>query len=88
MTTPKSAQVLPQSLPPRGLSRDQAAAYVGVSPNVFDDMVASGLMPPPKTIGHRRIYDRLAIDTAFAALPSRGGASHNPWDDTGDAQAS
>ena len=28
--------ILPQSLPPRGLSREQAAAYIGISPSFFD----------------------------------------------------
>ena len=31
-----SENVLPQSLAPRGLSREQAAAYVGISPSLFD----------------------------------------------------
>src|SRR5690242_17745827 len=38
-------QVLPASLPPRGLSRVQAAAYVGVSPVLFDELVKDGRMP-------------------------------------------
>jgi predicted DNA-binding transcriptional regulator AlpA len=37
--------VLPPSLPPRGLSRVYAAAYIGVSPSKFDEMVADKRMP-------------------------------------------
>ncbi len=73
------SDALPPSLPPRGLCRVQAAAYVGVSPGTFDAMVADRRMPGPKEIGTRRVWDRLALDRAFEALPDR--ATVNPWDD-------
>src|SRR5262252_2740836 len=38
------------SLPPRGISRVEAAAYVGVSPSKFDEMVRDHRMPNPKRI--------------------------------------
>lgn len=60
--------VLPSSLPPRGLSREQAAAYVGVSASLFDEMVGDGRMPGPLSVNRRRIWDRHKIDEAFAAL--------------------
>jgi integrase len=63
---------LPASLPPRGLSRGQAAAYIGVSPVTFDEMVKDGRMPPPKAINARRVWDRHALDTAFAELDDAG----------------
>ena len=62
--------VLPLSLPPIGLSRVQAAAYVGVSPTMFDRMVKEGIMPKPKRVGGRMIWYRLALDEHFAAIPS------------------
>jgi predicted DNA-binding transcriptional regulator AlpA len=71
--------ILPLSLPPRGLSRSEAAAYVGVSPSLFDAMVKDGRMPRPKRINSRTIWDRARLDEAFEALP--GGDSNNPWDD-------
>jgi excisionase family DNA binding protein len=61
--------VLPLSLPPRGLSRVEAAQYIGVSPTTFDQMVADGRMPKPKRIGRRAIWDRQQLDLAFFALP-------------------
>lgn len=61
--------VLPRSLPPRGLSRVEAAAYVGVSPGLFDQMVNDGRMPKPKKINSKPVWDRLRLDEAFAALP-------------------
>ena len=53
---------------PRGLSRDQAAAYVGVGVTKFSEMVEDGRMPPPKHVDGRVIWDRHALDQAFEAL--------------------
>lgn len=64
---------LPVSLAPRGLSRVEAATYVGVSPTHFDELVDDGRMPQPKLIGRRKIWDRLRLDSAFAALPDEAG---------------
>ena len=69
MTVAKG-QALPLSLAPRGLSRQQAAEYVGLSASSFDQLVATRLMPKPKRIGGRVIWDRLAVDEAFSALDS------------------
>jgi predicted DNA-binding transcriptional regulator AlpA len=66
------------SLAPRGLNRVQAAAYVGVSPSLFDEMVKDGRMPTAKMINSRKVWDRLRLDECFAALPD--GESGNPWD--------
>ncbi|WP_245279254.1 hypothetical protein [Xanthobacter sp. 91] len=63
--------VLPLSLPPRGLSRSIAAAYIGVSTTLFDELVADGRMPKPKLINSRNVWDRLRIDAAFEALPEK-----------------
>jgi predicted DNA-binding transcriptional regulator AlpA len=60
--------ILPTSLPPRGLSRVHAAAYIGVSPSLFDEMVRDGRMPKPKRINGRVVWDRLEVDEAFAGL--------------------
>ena len=75
--------ILPSSLAPRGLRRVQAAAYVGVSPSLFDRMVEEGVMPKPKRFGSRTIWDRWQIDEAFTALPNEGEEPEvqpNPWD--------
>jgi predicted DNA-binding transcriptional regulator AlpA len=62
--------VLPLGLAPRGLSRVQAAAYIGVSPTLFDLMVADRRMPRPKRINSRVVWDRIQLDAAFSALPN------------------
>ena len=63
---------------PRGLQREVAARYVGISPTKFDEMVADGRMPGPKLIDRRKVWDRLALDEAFDALPST--EEENEWD--------
>jgi excisionase family DNA binding protein len=63
---------------PRGLSRDEAARYVGVGNTKFDEMVADGRMPRPKRVDGRVIWDRLRIEAAFSDLPEEKKA--NPLD--------
>lgn len=74
---------LPPSLPPRGLSRVEAAEYIGISASLFDLMVDDGRMPKPKLINRRTVWDRLRLDAAFVALPDQDGADdfNNPWDE-------
>ena len=72
-----AADVLPRRLAPRGLSRVQAAAYIGVSPSLFDEMVKDGRMPKATPINARKVWDRLKLDEAFAAL-SYGGTDGAP----------
>ena len=74
-------EVLPLSVPPRGLSRVQAAAYVGISPSLFDGMVKDGRMPQPVRINGRTVWDRLKLDDAFAALSGEDRRGDSPWDD-------
>jgi predicted DNA-binding transcriptional regulator AlpA len=70
----------PDSLayPPRGMSRDEAARYVGVGATKFDEMVADRRMPRPKRVDGRVIWDRLQLDAAFTDLPEDTKA--NPLD--------
>ena len=65
----------------RGLSRGEAARYVGISPAKFDELVRTGLMPAPKRIGARRVWDVRAVDLAFDDLPCDVAGDANPWDD-------
>jgi len=65
-----------------GLSREEAAAYVGVGATLFDAMVADGRMPKPKLINARRVWSRMALEKAFALLPEDGQDEvhdENPW---------
>jgi predicted DNA-binding transcriptional regulator AlpA len=66
------------TIEPRGLNRVKAAAYIDVGTTTFDEMVRDGRMPPPKTIGKRKVWDRRKLDEAFDALPE--GGAPNSWD--------
>jgi len=63
-------------VPRRGLSRDEAAMYIGISAK-FDEMVADGRMPGPVQIDARRVWDIRSIDLAFDALSQE---SSNSWE--------
>lgn len=67
--------ILPHSLAPRGLSREQGAAYIGVSPSLFDIMVKDGRLPKPKRINSRTVWDRMKVDAAFEVLADTDDAS-------------
>lgn len=60
----------PIPIEPRGLGRELAARYVGISPTKFDALVKAGRMPKPKVIDARRVWDRVELDLAFESLPS------------------
>lgn len=66
---------------PRGFSREEAAAYIGIGPVKFDELVAAGRMPPAKRIGSRRVWDRTKLDDAFDRLPDDGddGEAEDVW---------
>lgn len=67
--TDRRGDTLPWSLAPIGLSREVAAAFIGVSPSKFDEMVHDRRMPPPKRIDARRVWSRVEVERAFIALP-------------------
>jgi predicted DNA-binding transcriptional regulator AlpA len=66
-------------IPRRGLSRDEAAMYIGISTGKFDEMVADGRMPEPVKIDSRKVWDIRSLDLAFDALP-RENPVPNSWD--------
>lgn len=76
----RRGDALPKSLPPIGLSREIAAAFIDVSPSKFDEMVKDGRMPKPKHIDARRVWSRSSVEKAFAALPGEGDEQkEDPW---------
>lgn len=63
------------------LNRAEAAAFVGVGTTLFDRLVQKGLMPRPKLIEGRRVWDVRELLRAFDALPSgNDDDDSNPWD--------
>jgi excisionase family DNA binding protein len=67
-------------VPRRGLSRDEAAMYLGISPGKFDELVADGRMPAPVRIDGRKIWDIRRLDVAFDALSMEGCEQRNSWE--------
>ena len=71
-----------RSTPRRGLSRIEAAAYVGIGETKFDEMVSDGRMPKPRRIDGRKVWDVWALDLAFNALPEDDTVpATNSWAD-------
>ena len=69
-------------IPRRGLSRDEAAMYIGISATKFDELVRDGRMPGPKRIDGRKGWDVRNLDVAFDALPSENPQlDESSWDD-------
>ena len=72
-------------IPRRGLSRAEAAMYIGISASKFDELVRDGRMPGPKRIDGRKIWDVRDLDVAFDALPGENPQAHgSSWDDFRD----
>jgi predicted DNA-binding transcriptional regulator AlpA len=59
--------------PPRGLSREEAARYIGVDTSTFDRLVQESRMPRPIRVGKRAIWDRLKLEACFAELDEDNG---------------
>ena len=69
-------------VPRRGLSRIEAAQYVGIGATKFDELVADGRMPTPRKIDGRKVWDLAEIDVAFDSLPRDStDAATNSWAD-------
>jgi predicted DNA-binding transcriptional regulator AlpA len=66
--------------PRRGLRRTEAAAFIGVSPTKFDEWVGKGIMPKPKRQDGIVVWDMMALDAAFDALPDEGTSVLNAND--------
>jgi predicted DNA-binding transcriptional regulator AlpA len=64
----------------RGLSRAEAAEYIGLGTTKFDALVSDGRMPKPKRIDGRTVWDRIAVDRAFDELDAPDQPDANPWD--------
>lgn len=74
------ALAISRPVPRRGLSRDEAAMYVGISASKFDQLVAAGRMPGPRRIDSRKIWDIRSLDVAFDRLPVEESAGSG-WED-------
>lgn len=73
----------PRRLPlePLGLSREDAAAFIGLSPSKFDELVNDGRMPEARQADRRVLWSRIELIEAFDALPRRAANADavDPW---------
>lgn len=80
------AAVLPPTLAPIGIDRVEAAAFIGIGETLFDRLVSEGIMPQPRMLRGRNVWDVDELAKAFRAIPHRsepvdaGAKGVNPWD--------
>jgi predicted DNA-binding transcriptional regulator AlpA len=83
----KRGEILPASLPPVGINREQAAALIGISSTLFDRLVRDNRMPDARAIEGRLVWDVAEVVDAFRSLPHRSEPIDHPtgtgnaWDD-------
>jgi hypothetical protein len=65
---------------PRGLSRIEAARYLGISPSKFDELRKDGRVGPARMIDGRKVWDVRDLDQAFEALPLESDEAAEDWD--------
>jgi excisionase family DNA binding protein len=73
---------LPPGIVPFAVSREQAAALLGVSVGFFDRLVKDGRMPQPREVDARVLWDSEEVKAFWRAIPRRGQAvKANTWDE-------
>jgi hypothetical protein len=77
--TRATASPASRPIPRRGLSRVEAAAYLGISPSKFDELRKAGRIGPPKILDARRLYAIEILDEFFDALPAEGDDTADDW---------
>jgi hypothetical protein len=63
----------------RGLSRVEAAAYIGVSPSKFDQLRHLGRLTAPKVLDGRLIFTVERLDEFLDSLPDENQSSDEEW---------
>jgi Helix-turn-helix domain len=72
-------RALERPIPRRGLTRVEAAAYVGISPSKFDELRRANRIPPPKVLDGRLIFTTDRLDEFLDALPDENQTGNNEW---------
>jgi predicted DNA-binding transcriptional regulator AlpA len=76
-------EALPPGVLPFAVSREAAAALIGISPSKFDMLVSDGRMPQPRELDSRVLWDVEEVRAAWRALPRRGELAQDvgsAWD--------
>lgn len=67
----RRSAMLPPNLQPFGVTREQAAGLLSISPSLFDSAVEAGTMPQPRVLRGRNIWDIDELWASFRALPHK-----------------
>lgn len=66
----------------RGMSREEAADYLGISPTKFDEWRSAGKIPAARRLDGRKLWDIRELDVVFETLPREDSpATGGSWDD-------
>ena len=63
----------------RGLSRLEAATYLGISASKFDELRKANRIAPPKVLDGRLIFTVERLDEFLDLLPDENQADNSDW---------
>jgi hypothetical protein len=66
-------------IPRRGLSRVEAAMYLGISASKFDELHKGGRIGPAKILDGRKLYPVEMLDEFFDGLPEENHERADDW---------
>jgi hypothetical protein len=66
-------------VPRRGLSRTEAAIYLGISPSKFDELRKANRIGPAKMLDGRLIFTVDKLDEFLDALPDQNQTDNDDW---------
>jgi hypothetical protein len=66
-------------IPRRGLSRVEAAMYIGISSSKFDELRKANRIAPPKVLDGRLIFTVERLDEFLDALPDENHEAAEDW---------
>lgn len=80
-----ATNVLPNSLPPYGLNRSQAAEFVGLKLGKFDHEVKAGNLPPPLRFGRSIVWTTRTLQEALDEMNGSAAEEHREakWKNVG-----
>jgi hypothetical protein len=63
----------------RGLSRVEAARYLGISPSKFDELRNGRRLRPAKVLDGRKLFGVETLDEFFESLPNETHEDDDDW---------
>jgi hypothetical protein len=66
-------------VPRRGLSRTEAAMYLGISSSKFDELRKANRIAPPKVLDGRLIFTVERLDEFLDSLPDENQTPNDGW---------